>query len=416
MSELKVNKISPRSGTDVTLGDSGDTFSVPSGATLDASNATVTYPAGSITDAAISSTAAIQQSKISGSPGFRNIVINGDMSIAQRATSVASITTGGYKTVDRMKLNLDLGTWTQSQSTDVPTGQGFATSLKMDCTTANASPSAALSAQIRYRMEGQMLQYLKKGTANAESLTLSFWVKSNKTGTYIAELVDNDNSRQISASYTVDVTDTWEKKTITFPGDTSGAFDNDNAASADLFFWLGGGSDYTSGTLSTSWSSITQANRAVGQVNLADNTANEWYITGVQLEAGTTASDFEFLPVDVNLGRCRRYFQNYYYLNGTVICIANSHSTTQASGGFDINLPMRSAPTITLPATGRSGATITFLTAASGYPTTDGTIAAVQISKDNFRFHGTGFTGLTNAGVSWLYPTSAVNILLDAEL
>jgi hypothetical protein len=148
MSELKVNKISPRSGTDVTLGDSGDTFSVPSGATLDASNATVTYPAGSITDAAISSTAAIQQSKISGSPGFRNIVINGDMSIAQRATSVASITTGGYKTVDRMKLNLDLGTWTQSQSTDVPTGQGFATSLKMDCTTANASP-AALSAQLR---------------------------------------------------------------------------------------------------------------------------------------------------------------------------------------------------------------------------------------------------------------------------
>jgi hypothetical protein len=91
MSELKVNKISPRSGTDVTLGDSGDTFSVPSGATFDASNATVTYPAGSITDAAISSTAAIQQSKISGSPGFRNIIINGDMSIAQRGTSVASI-------------------------------------------------------------------------------------------------------------------------------------------------------------------------------------------------------------------------------------------------------------------------------------------------------------------------------------
>jgi hypothetical protein len=98
MSELKVNKISPRSGTDVTLGDSGDTFTVPSGATLDATNATVTYPAGSITDAAISSTAAIQQSKISGSPGFRNIVINGDMSIAQRSTSVASITVNGYYT------------------------------------------------------------------------------------------------------------------------------------------------------------------------------------------------------------------------------------------------------------------------------------------------------------------------------
>jgi hypothetical protein len=248
---------------------------------------------------------------------FRNIIINGDMSIAQRSTSVASITTGGYKTVDRFPLNLDLGTWTQSQSTDVPTGQGFAKSFKMDCTTANASPSAAILAAVRTKIEGQNLQYLKKGTANAESTTLSFWVKSNKTGTYIAELVDNDNSRQISASYTVDVTDTWEKKTITFPGDTSGAFGNDNGASLELHFWLGGGSDYTSGTLSTSWSSITQANRAVGQVNLADDTANEWYITGVQLEAGTTASDFEFLPYDVNLTRCQRYFyQTGTNLNG----------------------------------------------------------------------------------------------------
>jgi hypothetical protein len=95
--------------------------------------------------------------------------------------------------------------------------------------------------------------------------------------------------------------DTWEKKTITFAGDTTGAFDNDNGDSLD-FFWLGAGSNFTSGTLSTSWeSTITNANRAVGQVNLADDTANEWYITGVQLEAGTTASDFEFLPYDVNL-------------------------------------------------------------------------------------------------------------------
>jgi hypothetical protein len=141
MSELKVNKISPRSGTDVTLGDSGDTFSVPSGATLDASNATVTYPAGSITDAAISSTAAIQQSKISGSPGFRNIIINGDMSIAQRATSVASITTGGYYPVDRMRFKFRFRNLDTITINNVPTGQGFATSVKNDCTTANASPS-----------------------------------------------------------------------------------------------------------------------------------------------------------------------------------------------------------------------------------------------------------------------------------
>jgi hypothetical protein len=104
MSQLEVDKVIPQSGTTLTLGDSADTITIPSGATLDATNATVTYPAGSITDAAISSTAAIQQSKISGSPGFRNIVINGDMSLAQRSTSVASITASGYYTVDRMNL------------------------------------------------------------------------------------------------------------------------------------------------------------------------------------------------------------------------------------------------------------------------------------------------------------------------
>ena len=286
---------------------------------------------------------------------FRNIIINGDMSIAQRSTSVASITTGGYKTVDRFPLNLDLGTWTQSQSTDVPTGQGFAKSFKMDCTTANASPSAAILAAVRTKIEGQNLQYLKKGTANAESTTLSFWVKSNKTGTYIAELVDNDNSRQISASYTVDVTDTWEKKTITFPGDTSGAFGNDNGASLELHFWLGGGSNYTSGTLSTSWSSITQANRAVGQVNLADDTANEWYITGVQLEVGTSASDFEFLPVDVNLNRCHRYCNAFMdYGAGNVSGNRCYSSGYGASGGFvRMSIPrMRTQPTLTYVASG----------------------------------------------------------------
>jgi hypothetical protein len=271
MSELKVNKISPRSGTDVTLGDSGDTFSVPSGATFDASNATVTYPAGSITDAAISSTAAIQQSKISGSPGFRNIVINGDMSIAQRGTSQASAGSSGglYQTVDRYKfLNNNLGVFTISQDTDVPSGQGFANSLKMDCTTADASPASGDYLLIQVNTEGQNLQYIKKGTASAESLTLSFWVKAVKTGTFIVDLVDVDNNRTISQSYTINTTNTWEKKTLTFAGDTTGAFGNDNGKSLECNFWLGAGTDFTSGTLQTSWGTQVAANRVVGQVNL----------------------------------------------------------------------------------------------------------------------------------------------------
>ena len=244
---------------------------------------------------------------------FKNIIINGDMSIAQRSTSVSGITGSGFYTVDRYYLVNGIGTWTQSQSTDVPTCQGFATSLKMDCTTANASPAADGEIVLRQVFEGQMLQYLKKGTVNAKSLTLSFWIKATKTGTNFVELFDFDNTRQISKAYTINVSNTWEKKTLTFEGDTSGVLDNDNGASFGVQFSLGAGSNFTSGTLSTTWTSSTNADRFVGQVNHADSTSNEWYITGIQLEAGTSASDFEFLPYDINFTRCQRY----YYVHAT---------------------------------------------------------------------------------------------------
>jgi len=250
----------------------------------------------------------VPQSKLDNNINFRNLIINGSMDLAQRGTSFSSQTAEHF-VVDRFKMfvNGAIGTWTTSQSTTVPTGQGFAKSLKMDCTTADASPASTDILSVQQRFEGQNLQYLKKGTSSAESLTASFWVRSNKTGTYIAELEDRDNTRYVSQSYTISSADTWEKKTVTFPGDTSGAFTNDNGESLRLNFWLGGGATWTSGTLGTTWHT-TSANRAVGQVNLADSTSNEWYITGVQLEAGTTASDFEFLPFDVNLQRCQRYY------------------------------------------------------------------------------------------------------------
>jgi len=287
----------------------------------------------------------VPQSKLDNNINFRNIIINGDMSIAQRGTSTASITGDGYHTIDRFKTSISgLGTWTQSQSTDVPTGQGFSTSLKMDCTTADASPASSDVLIINQRIEGQNLQYLKKGTSSAESTTLSFWVKSNKTGTYIAELRDFDNTRSICKAYTISSASTWEKKTLTFDGDTTGTLGNDNGASFYLQLFLGAGSNYTSGTLNTSWNSRTTANLAVGQVNLADSTSNEWYITGVQLEAGTSASDFEFLPVDVNLRRCLRY---YYYDNARIEMSTQRVSDGKRNGYKQFPVPMRTAPTFT---------------------------------------------------------------------
>jgi len=284
---------------------------------------------------------------------FRNIIINGDMSIAQRSTSVSSLTSSStYQTIDRYATELGSnGTWTQSQSTDVPTGQGFAKSLKMDCT----STGSGGYLHITQRFEGQNLQYLKKGTSSAESTTLSFWVKSAKTGTYIAEFRDIDNTRNISKSYTISSADTWEKKTITFPGDTSGAFGNDNGSSLELNLWLAAGSSNTSGTLQTDWGSQVAANRAVGQVNLGDSTSNDWYITGLQLEAGTAASDFEFLPFDVNYQRCMRYYETsqpygtrgFTTTSGYMSGDTRTNVTTQIDG-FNYRVEKRASPTVTI--------------------------------------------------------------------
>jgi hypothetical protein len=275
------------------------------------------------------------------------------MSIAQRGTSATGIGNGdtGYHTCDRWSFvegGSATGEFTQSQSTDVPTGQGFSKSLKMDCTTADTSLASNEFFIITQKFEGQMLQYLKKGTSSAESLTLSFWVKSNKTGTYIAELIDADNTRQISKSYTVDSASTWEKKTLTFEGDTTGSFDNDNNASLNLNFFLNTGSDRSSGTLNTSWNTTVNANRAVGQVNLADSTSNEWYITGVQLEAGEVASDFEFLPHDVNLGRCERYYEVLAdgSIGNSAFATASNYSSTFSYCGIMFRTIKRATPSI----------------------------------------------------------------------
>ena len=243
---------------------------------------------------------------------YRNLIINGDMQIAQRGTSTASITTDGYRTADRWYANLSsLGTWTQSVENDAPTGSGFRNSLKMLCTTADASPAAGDNLSIQQRVEGQNLQQIKKGTAAAEQLTLSFWVKSNVTGTYIANISDIDNTRQVSKSYTINAVNTWEREVITFSADTTGAFDNDNALSMVVSLWLGSGTTYTSGTLETTWASTTNANTAVGQVNLASATNNYWQVTGVQLEVGDTATPFEFKPFPQNLRECQRYYYAY---------------------------------------------------------------------------------------------------------
>ena len=284
--------------------------------------------------------------------GRRNIVLNPKMAIAQRGTSFTGKTADHY-IVDRftMFVNGAMGTWTTSQSSTVPTGEGFAKSIKLDCTTADASPASSDILSVQQRFEGQDLQQLKKGTSNAEKLTVSFYVRSNKTGTYIAELEDRDNTRYVSQSYTISSANTWEKKTVTFPADTSGALDDDNAESLRLNFWLGGGSNFTSGTLGTAWHT-TSANRAVGQVNLADSTDNEWYITGVQLEVGSQATPFEHRSFGEELALCQRYFrlsndgsQSYQPVGNAV---GYGESTAAVTTFWTWEREMRATPTLAI--------------------------------------------------------------------
>jgi len=279
--------------------------------------------------------------------GTKNLIINGDMRIAQRGTSVSGLTTGGYYTVDRWKFNITTaGTWTMEQDTDVPTGQGFANSMKMSCTTADASLAAGDRVWFDQRVEGYNLQQLAYGTASAKSITVSFWVKSNKTGTYILEFYSDDSNKTASKSYTISSANTWEKKTIILASDTVSGFNNDNGLSLYVWFWLAAGSTYSSGTLNTSWAANVTANRAVGQTNLADSTSNYINITGVQLELGENATPFENRMYSQELAMCQRYYWKIAEGSGQMLGLASYYT----SGGVLLYVqspsPMRNTPTV----------------------------------------------------------------------
>ena len=284
----------------------------------------------------------------------RNLVINGAMQVAQRNTSVTGITTTGYYTADRWLVSLSsAGTWTMNVESSAPTGTEFRNSANLVCATADSSLSAGDLLSFQQRIEGQNLQGIKKGTANAESLTLSFYVKSSNTGTYICDFYDSDNTRQISKSYTIDVANTWEKKTITIPPDTTGQFDNDNASSFIAHFWLAAGSNFTSGVLSSSaWESAVNANRVVGQLNLANRSGNYWAVTGIQLERGSSATPYEWLDYGRELRLCQRYYVKAIKSAAEDRPWSLEGATTGATWYPTMNLyspvSMRSTPTVTL--------------------------------------------------------------------
>ena len=245
----------------------------------------------------------------------RNFIINGAMNVSQRGTSFPSVSTGTF-TLDRFKRDFSHdGNVTITQDSSAP--DGFANSLKVAVTTADTSLAAGQYENIAHLIEAQNLQNLAFGTSDAKNITVSFYVKSNKTGTYAFNISQSDNSsKQATLNYTINSANTWERKSLTFTGDTSGVINDDNGRGLHLIWFLAAGNTYNSGSASAAFQTYANADYAAGQaVNVLDSTDNTWFLTGVQLEVGQNPTVFEHEPVEMTLAKCQRYYQVGSYRN-----------------------------------------------------------------------------------------------------
>jgi len=278
----------------------------------------------------------------------RNVIINGAMNVAQRGTSTTGLGANGanYSTVDRFYTyaNGTAGRFTMTQDSSAP--DGFANSLKLDCTTADTSIAAAEQLVLAQVIEGQNLQHLNKGTSSALPVAVSFYVKGNASATYMCALIDNDNSRMSTKQFSV--TTDWTRITINVPADTTGALDDDNAGSFNLNFYLHAGSNLTGGTYTAStWGASTDANRAVGISSFFDSTDRTFFLTGVQLEVGQNATEFEHEPVERTLAKCQRYYQRWQANTAyDAVCVGQMTTDIFWVGQYRLAPEMKAEPTL----------------------------------------------------------------------
>jgi hypothetical protein len=276
--------------------------------------------------------------------GFRNRLINSDMRIAQRGTSFAGLTNGSSNTytLDRWVWG-ESGTSTavQTVSQDSSAPAGFVNSLKVLTTTAQALLAAGNGYKVGQLIEGFNTADLGWGTANAQTVTLSFWVRSSLTGTFGGFLRNSALNRYYVYSYSINSADTWEYKTVTITGDTTGTWLTNNGAGIDVRFSFGTGSDYL--TTPGSWGA-TRFEAPTGQVNVAGTLNATFYITGVQLEAGSVATPFERRPYGTELALCQRYYEAGAVRGPTSVYATNNAFMTS----IFYKQEMRATPTFVL--------------------------------------------------------------------
>ena len=277
-----------------------------------------------------------------GSPlSHRNVIVNGSMLIGQRGNDFTSITATAYH-LDGFQLYYQNSSaaFRVRHSGDGP--DGFHQSLRINCTTADTSIASNEEVKLMHKIEGFQLQRFAKGTSSAKAFALSFYVKCNKTGTYIVELYDRDNGRDVSGSYTVSNSN-WNRYTIVFPADTTGEFDFDHSSSLEIYFWLVAGSAVQGGSLNTAWRSASDPSSATGQVNFTDSTSNEWMLTGVQLETDRVTA-FEHIQYGDELERCQRYYQRFNGYPNLTFGVGNVDGSTQGQIHIKLLTRMRSKP------------------------------------------------------------------------
>ena len=340
----------------------------------------------------------------------RNLIINGAMTVAQRGTSSTGVgaISGVFPCVDRMKVfaGNTAGRATVSQVADVH--DGFANALKFECTTADTSIAADEFFGMQYIFEGQDLQQLKKGTSDAESITLSFYVKGNANATYTVEVKDNDNDR--INTQTFNVTTSWNRVSLTLVPDTTGTLDDDNASSFQFSIWLHAGSTYTGGTFaSNTWAARINGNRVnSSQTSFFDSTSRTFFITGIQLELGE-ATPFEHRSYGDELAKCQRYLR----LGGAgVYGIYNSAANIEIS--IPLNPNMRAAPTLSMAKT-----TVTISNKTNSNTATATSVSAVNISSSpsGVYFAQIGNCNVTSASAGHIAQFRTDEFLqLDAEL
>ena len=331
--------------------------------------------------------------------GRRNIIINGAMQVAQRGTSFTLENASAKYAVDRFfvqDVNSSSGEATVSQSTTAPTN--FKNSLKIDVTTADTALVAADQYKIEYRIEGQDIAHLNFGTSSAQTVTLSFYIRSNKTGNTSVALLNNGNDRAYVATFTIDSANTFERKEITIAGDQSGTWLDTNGIGLRLR-WGSYGSTYQTSSVNQ-WVGSQVMSTDSSPINFFDSTDNELYITGVQLEVGSQATPFEHRSFGEELALCQRYFSH----SGDPVnngFVHHCYIAGEAYANLSYPTTMRTSPTITMSATGSSN----FYSA--GATKTISSFTGQNISNQNFqhRIFGSGFTAGhaghvdTNSGV-----------------